>query len=235
MDDLIIITKTSATESLAKCFKMKHLGKLSYCLGINLEYDELTKSLCLLQRQYIQSLLERYGLFEAKPSATPADVNIKLMKDDGLSKPVDPVHYQSMVGSLLYAAMATRPDIAQAVGAVSKFNSCPNEAHLTAVKRSCMAKETILSEIKPIPAAPTVIKEDNQGIIAVAKSPISHARTKHIDIKFHYVREALQDELVEIIYCPTELMAADVLTKPLTRNRFETLLLMGLKDLPSQK
>ena len=40
-----------------------------------------------------------------------------------------------MVGSPLYAAMATRPDIALAVGAVSKFNSCPNEAHLTAVKR----------------------------------------------------------------------------------------------------
>ena len=40
-----------------------------------------------------------------------------------------------MVGSLLYASIATRPDIAQAVEAVSKFNSCPTEAHLTAVKR----------------------------------------------------------------------------------------------------
>ena len=48
---------------------------------------------------------------------------------------VDPISYQPMVGSLLYAAIATRPDIAQAVGAVSKFNSCPTEAHLTAVKR----------------------------------------------------------------------------------------------------
>ena len=148
VDDLIIITKTSATikiikESLANRFKMNDLGKLSYCLGINVEYDELTKSLWLHQRQYIQSLLERYGLLEAKPSATPADVNVKLMKDDGLSKPVDPVHYQSMVGSLLYTAMATRPDIAQAVGVVSKFNSCPNEAHLTAVKRIfCYLKGT---------------------------------------------------------------------------------------------
>ena len=40
-----------------------------------------------------------------------------------------------MVGSLLYAATATRPDISHAVGAVSKFNSCPTEAHLTAVKQ----------------------------------------------------------------------------------------------------
>ena len=55
-------------------------------------------------------------------------------KDNGVSKPVDQVHYQSMVGSLLYAAITMRPDIAQAVGAVSKFNSCPTETHLTAVK-----------------------------------------------------------------------------------------------------
>ena len=65
---------------------------------------------------------------------TPADTNVKLVKDDG-SNPVDLVKYQSMVGSLLYAAVATRPDIAQAVGAVSKYNSCPTETHLTAVKR----------------------------------------------------------------------------------------------------
>ena len=58
-----------------------------------------------------------------------------VVKDDGVSKPVDPTNYQSMVGSLLYASIGTRPDIAHAVRVVSKFNSCPTEAHLTAVKR----------------------------------------------------------------------------------------------------
>ena len=65
---------------------------------------------------------------------TPADINVKLLKNDGVSKSVDRVSYQLMVGSLLYASIAIRPDIAQAVGAVLKFNSCPTEAHLTAVK-----------------------------------------------------------------------------------------------------
>ena len=87
------------------------------------------------QRPYIQSLLERYRLSEAKSSSTPADINVKLVKDDGAAKLADPVCYQSIVGSLLYAAIATRPDIAQAVGAVSKFNSCPTETHITGVKR----------------------------------------------------------------------------------------------------
>ena len=48
---------------------------------------------------------------------------------------VDPVLYQSIVGSLLYAAIGTRPDIAQAVGVISKYCSRPTEAHLTAAKR----------------------------------------------------------------------------------------------------
>ena len=58
-----------------------------------------------------------------------------MRKDDSVSKQVNSVTQQSMVGSLLYAAIATTPDIAQAVGAVSKFNAKPTEAHLTAIKR----------------------------------------------------------------------------------------------------
>lgn len=56
------------------------------------------------------------------------------MKDDG-SNSADSSLYQSMVGSLLYAAAAICPDIAQAVGAMSKFNSKPAQTHLTATKR----------------------------------------------------------------------------------------------------
>ena len=48
---------------------------------------------------------------------------------------MDIVWYQSMLGSLICVAIATRPDIAQAVAALAKFNSIPTEAHLTAVKR----------------------------------------------------------------------------------------------------
>ena len=140
VDDLIIATKTlqvmkNMKDDLSNHLKMKDLGKIHYCLGIAVEYDEEKNTLWVHQRQYILTLLDKYGLSEVKPSTTPTDISVKLVKDDGVSKSVDQVIYQSMVGSLLYAAIATRPDIAQAVGAVSKFNSCPTEAHLTAVKR----------------------------------------------------------------------------------------------------
>ena len=118
--------------SLAARFKIKDFGKLHYCLGISIQHDEEKGCLWMDQRQ---SLLKRYGLSQAKTATTPADINVKLVKDTGVSKPVNQVNYQSMVGSLLYASIASRPDIAQVVGAVSKFNSCPTEAHLTAVKQ----------------------------------------------------------------------------------------------------
>ena len=67
--------------------------------------------------------------------STPAGTNVRLWKNDGVSKTVDPAVYQSMIGSLLYAAVRTRPDISHTVGIVSKFNSKPSEAHLTTVEQ----------------------------------------------------------------------------------------------------
>ena len=110
---------------------MKDMVKLHYCLGVNIK--TMDGVLQMSQGQYIKKILNKYKLQDCKPVSTPMDV--KLMKDDGYSKPVDPVAYQSMVGSLIYAAIATRPDIAQAVGTLAKLNSSLNEAHLTAVKR----------------------------------------------------------------------------------------------------
>jgi len=65
--------------------------------------------------------------------------------------------------------------------------------------------------------------EDNQGAIAIANNPVAHSRTKHIDIRYHFVREAVLNKTVELRYCPTEFMIADILTKSLSRERFETL------------
>ena len=81
----------------------------------------------------------------------------------------------------------------------------------------------LLSDFKFCQEEPIVIKEDNQGTIAIARNPVSHSRTKHIDIKYHYVRKTVLDGHVTLEYCLTEQMIADLLTKPLPRNRFETL------------
>ena len=81
-------------------------------------------------------------------------------------------------------------------------------------------------DLRTAPKEPTVLMEDNQGVIAIARNPI---RTKHIDIRYHYVCEALQEGTIDLFYCPTEEMVADWLTKPLSRGPFEKLrLAMGM-------
>jgi len=72
-------------------------------------------------------------------------------------------------------------------------------------------------------ANPMTIFEDNQGTIALAKNPKHHARTKHIDIKYHFIRDAISEKKIQLDYCPTNEMIADILTKSLARPQFEKL------------
>ena len=61
----------------------------------------------------------------------------------------------------------------------------------------------------------TLIYEDNKGCIELEKNPVFHSRTEHIDIKFHFLREKIEDGLIELEYRPTDKMIADGLTKAL--------------------
>ena len=74
---------------------------------------------------------------------------------------------------------------------------------------------------------------DNQGAIALVKNPEFHARTKHIDISIHYVRQLAEDDKIDVQYVPTKDMAADCLTKPLPKQKHEAnIAQMGLRDWP---
>jgi len=69
--------------------------------------------------------------------------------------------------------------------------------------------------------SPTELYSDNQSAIALAKNPVSHARAKHIDIRHHFIRDAVQDEIIWLQYIPTAEMTADSLTKALGREKHE--------------
>ena len=76
----------------------------------------------------------------------------------------------------------------------------------------------IARERGPGPLIP--LKGDNQGSIALRYNPVFHARTKHIDIQHHYIRDEVAAKRIELSYVPTEEMIADGLTKPLTHVKF---------------
>ena len=70
---------------------------------------------------------------------------------------------------------------------------------------------------------PTTIYEDNQSTICMTKNNQSHGRSKHVDIKYHFVREQVELETVKVIYCKSEDMTADILTKGLLSYQFKRL------------
>ena len=65
----------------------------------------------------------------------------------------------------------------------------------------------------------TTVFSDNQSAIALAKEHQYHARTKHIDVHFHFIRWIIDDGKLRLIYCPTDEMVADVLTKALVSTK----------------
>src|SRR5579859_2376507 len=69
--------------------------------------------------------------------------------------------------------------------------------------------------------SPTDLFSDNQSAIALSKNPVAHARAKHIDLRHHFVREAIQDKIIWVQYIPTTEMTADSLTKTLEREKHE--------------
>ena len=74
---------------------------------------------------------------------------------------------------------------------------------------------TFLAEIQLQQSAPTIVHQDNQGAIAIAHNVTTSRRSKHIDIRHHYLREKIADSTVKLKYCPTAEMKADILTKAL--------------------
>ncbi|KAL0392757.1 UNVERIFIED_CONTAM: Retrovirus-related Pol polyprotein from transposon RE1 [Sesamum radiatum] len=81
----------------------------------------------------------------------------------------------------------------------------------------------ILENIGEKQEEPTTIYCDNKSAIAITKNPVQHNRTKHIDIKYHSLREATTRGEIELKYCSTEEQLADIFTKALPRNKFEEL------------
>jgi hypothetical protein len=89
-----------------------------------------------------------------------------------------------------------------------------------AVKEAMWLKQ-LLSEMGFTQSQGVVIHSDNQGCIALTKNPAYHSRTKHIDIRHHFIRDRVDAGDVELQYCATDDMVADVLTKALAREKHE--------------
>jgi hypothetical protein len=135
VEDLIITGSNKASIELFKQemmgkFSMSDLGLLSYYLGIQVDQQAGLTKLC--QSSYTLKILEHAGMVGCNPCAVPMGNRLKLSKNDK-TPAVDKTRYKSIIGSLPYL-VNTRPDIAYAVGIVSRYMEEPRARHWAAVK-----------------------------------------------------------------------------------------------------
>ena len=309
-DFLSLSTKESLNDDIERDlnvhFKVKSLGLPNLLLGIKITIGN--DFISLSQSHYIDFLLDKYGLTDANPVSTPMDLNVKLDmdvktdKNQSISKNDLKLNhgYAQLIGSLMYLALASRPDIAYSVNQLAQFTSNPKAMHWTAVKRifrylkqtknakltyggndaeinntelnffcdadwgngpdrksisgyvtiiaggavawSSKKQQTVAlstaeaeyiaathvtkqvlwhrslySELKfSLPTTSTIFT-DNQAAIAISHHPEFHARTKHIDINYHFLRDLISAGTVNTIYVNTRDNLADLFTKGLSR------------------
>ena len=139
MDDILLIGNDVGTLSSVKVwlstqFDMKDFGEASHILGIMLMRDRQTRMLGLSPATYIDQILARFIMQDSKKRFVPFRVRISLSSDQHPKTPAEiermrKFFYTSVVESLLFAMLCTRPDIYYAVGMVNNYQSDPGEEH----------------------------------------------------------------------------------------------------------
>ena len=100
---------------------------------------------------------------------------------------------------------------------------------MAAVANQAIWLNKVLADLGQIQNSSTELYCDNKSAIAIAQNPVQHGRTKHINVKFHSLREAEKNQLIKIVHCSTDVQLADLMTKALPRARLEFLRLsLGL-------
>lgn len=305
-NDLGLLNKTKSW--LSSKFEMKDMGESSYVLGVKILRNRSKRILGITQETYIKTFLNKYNFGECKPMDTPTQRGIALSTEMGPKTPEERtkmkgIPYSSVVGSLMYAMICTRPDICHAVGLVSRFQSNPGLEHWKAVKRilrylkgtedyvlcyggsdlrlvgytdadwggdpderkstsgyafmlnggavswcskkqSCIALSTMEAEYIASSAASqeavwlrrflkhlgvvdsakeaVTIHCDSMAALAYMKDPKYHGKTKHIQMRYHYVRVAIAQGKVSLGHISTTRMVADPLTKAIARPTFQS-------------
>ncbi|KAJ0412135.1 hypothetical protein ATCC90586_004055 [Pythium insidiosum] len=140
VDDLLVGCASeeqaeAVRDGLARQFTVKSLGDARLVLGMELDYDRDRGELKLKQAQFITRMLERFGQATANAVRNPLIMGQDLSPDDTHTTLATNTKYRELIGSLLYVANATRPDISSALSVLSQYLDCPREIHWRAAIR----------------------------------------------------------------------------------------------------
>ncbi|KAK2403095.1 putative mitochondrial protein [Trifolium repens] len=300
VDDIIFgSTNPSLVKSFSSLmqgeFEMSMMGELTYFLGLQIK--QLEEGTFIYQTKYCLELLKKFGMTDSKHMETPMASTCALSKDEK-GKDVEITKYRGIIGSLLYLT-ASRPDIMFSVCMCARYQSCPKESHLKAVKRilkylkgtsnfglwyskgndcslvgysdsdfasckldrkstsgtchlfcnslvswhskkqvsvalstaeaeyvaagSCCSqilwlKQQLLDYDLKLQRVPILC--DNTSAINLTKNPVLHSRTKHIEIRHHFLRDHVEKGDVVFEHVDSKNQLADIFTKPLATDPF---------------
>eukprot|EP00253_Pinus_taeda_P011679 PITA_11679 len=226
---------------------MKDLGLLHYFLG--LEIWQRNDGLFVSQGKYVQEILEKFNMHGYKPIDTPLprgwrkedDTSVELSQ--AMVKPTklfwkagkhvlsyprgtsdwagSPTDRKSTSRGIFSIGSTTVPWYSRKQ--ISVALSSGEAEYMVAILASCEAiwMRKILVGLFGSHLEPTVIYCDNQSCIKLSANPVFHDRSKHIDIRYHHIRDCVQRRIMLLSYIPTEDQDADILMKVLTRIKFE--------------
>ncbi|GJR40481.1 putative ribonuclease H-like domain-containing protein [Tanacetum coccineum] len=215
-------------EALMKSrFQMSSMGELTFFLG--LQVKQKADGIFISQDKYVAEILKKFDFINVKTGSTPIETQKPLIKDEEASD-VDVHLYRSMIGSLMYLT-ASRPDIMFAVCACSRVSSFDLESYSDSdyvganldrksTTGGCqfLARDSFLGNAKSRPLWLLLLQRQNM-LLLQAVNLVYHSKTKHIAIRHHFIRDAYEKKLIQVLKIYTGLLtkAFDVSRESLRR------------------
>nr|GEZ31586.1 hypothetical protein [Tanacetum cinerariifolium] len=192
------------------------------------------------QAKYAQEILKKHGMTSCDSIGTP--MATKHLDADLSGTSVDQTKYRSMVEALMYLT-TSRPDLMHATCYCARYQAQPTDKHLTTVKRifRYLKDTTHIGLWYPKDTGFELTSFSNSdhagcldsrnstssGIqflaIAISCNPVQHSRTKHINVRYHFIKGKVEKGIVELFFVKTEYQLADLFTKALPEERFKYL------------
>ncbi|GJV02917.1 putative ribonuclease H-like domain-containing protein [Tanacetum coccineum] len=212
-------------ELMQKEFKMSSIGELTFFLG--LQVKQSTAGIFISQDKYVKDILNKFDFRTIKPATTPIEAHKALGKDEE-GEDVDVHLYRSMIGCLMYLT-ASRPNIISLSD--SDYAGDNHDRRSTSggcqyLRRRLVSwqckKQTIVA-ISYTEAEYVAAASYNESTICIVKNPVFHSKTKHIQIRHHFIRDCYDQRLINVVKVHTDDNVADLLTKGFDLARFNSL------------
>ncbi|GJR58186.1 retrovirus-related pol polyprotein from transposon TNT 1-94 [Tanacetum coccineum] len=246
VDDIICASTTPAlcdefANIMSSKFKMSMMGKMSFFLGVQI--SQTPRGIFLNQSKYALEIIKKYGMLSSDSVDTPMVDKIKLDKDLQ-GKPIDPTHYRGIIRFLMYLT-SSRPDLVFAVCMCARYQAEPTEKQLHAHMHIMPGVKIIDAVLLVVPNSWVInllagSQKSKRALLSLVQRlnilPYSDVvLTSYIKahrLRYHFIKEQVENRVVELYFAITEYQLANIFTKDLPRERFNFLInKLGMKNM----